>query len=106
MKIIIFLTITSIAIAIQGCASSKSKHELFESQRNYDIGKIVNERPIPTHYKIESVSGSKSRYYYQFDKTGCKWSYIIDNRSKVIESWAYESDSKKCYLEVKFFGSW
>lgn len=84
----------------------QTKQEWFKDARDYDVGRVVIGIPIPRHTRIDSLNNGKSRYFYQFEKIGCRWSFLINDKSLIVESWKYESDKRKCYIEIDWLGPW
>ena len=89
---------------IDGCASFEDKKRMFVEGRNYDIGRLIQEVSVPEPVDIVSDSKETSQYIFEFKDTGCRWVYIVDNITKKIVSWRYDSSPDLCYLE--FSGRW
>ena len=79
---------------------------MFIDERNFDIGRELEETPIPEPIEIKSLGYGKSEYVYLYEHTGCKWAFIVSDETQKIESWRYISDPELCYLYTDWLGPW
>lgn len=100
MKIVLISFLTLII----GCVSIEKGRRLFVEERNYDIGRVVYDVPLPEPNDIIKVDEEKSKYLYKIKNSGCQWVNIVDNENKQIISWEFISDPDLCFLELK--GPW
>ena len=102
MKKTVLLIITiALLTSILGCLSIERGRLLFVEERNYDIGRVIYNVPLPEPNEIIKIDERKSKYLYKVKSTGCLWFNIIDNKTKKIISWEFISDPDLCYLEFK-----
>ncbi len=101
-RLALLLLLTTMSI---GCLSHDQAKLLFIQERDFDRGRLIRQVPLPQPIKIEVVDEKTSLYIYEFKRTGCQWSYTVDNESKRILSWQYISDPDLCYMKVSYGGS-
>lgn len=97
----IFL-IALLVIGSCGCASRKD----FIRSCDYDVGKAIWQAGVPDPVSIEPVDDRMSRYIFEYEKSGCRWAYIVDNQTKQVLSWQFISDPKRCYVTTDYLGPW
>jgi len=83
------------------CVSHERAKQMFVDARDYDVGRIVTQIPLPPPIKIVPLNKDASVYIYEFKNTGCQWSYVVDNTSKRVVSWQFISDPDLCYLRLR-----
>jgi len=86
-------------VLILGCVSREQARRLFVQERDYDMGRNIVEVPLPPPNKIEPIDNDTSAFVYETRHTGCRFSYVIDNKTKRVRSWQFLSDPDLCYLE-------
>ena len=79
---------------------------MFRDEMNYDIGRLFFGIPVPEPTTINPIENGKSEYLIEYKNTGCKFIYIVDDVSLVVEEWRYVSDPSKCYHRIDWFGPW
>lgn len=104
MKTVLITFIILFLTSIIGCVSIEKRRLIFIDERNFDIGRVVFDVPLPEPIDIIKIDEAKSKYLYKFEDSGCQWIYIVDNKSKRIISWEFISDPDFCYIEFK--GPW
>ncbi len=85
-----------LVLAGGGCTS----HKMFVGERNFDIGRVITDVPVPDPIEIEPIDDQTSRYIIEFKDTGCRWSYTVENSTKKILSWQYISNPDLCYMTM------
>jgi len=101
VKVKIFLTAIFTFGLLNSCISHERAKQLFVYERNYDIGRVVTVVPLPKPTKILPIDKESSLYIYEFKNTGCQWSYVVDDSTKIILSWKFISDPDLCYLKLR-----
>jgi hypothetical protein len=79
---------------------------MFIDERNYDIGREVVGIPIPEPIEIKTLGSGKSEYLYEYKDTDCKWAFVIDDETQIVESWHYISEPELCYHYIDWLGPW
>lgn len=90
-----------IVIIFSGCATTS----IFRDLRDYDIGRSVELSYLPPPYKIIPSSIDHDKYLYQ-DKGECEFYYMVNKKTKKIESWDYISSPEKCKTGLNWLGPW
>lgn len=90
---------------ISGCSSViRDGGILFVDQRNYDVGRSVKVAPLePT--QVQPLDANLDKYVYEW-RTGCKFAYIVDNETNVVQSWEYISAPEACYMSSSWSAPW
>ncbi len=90
-----------ITIFISGCATAS----IFKDLRNYDIGRSVDLAYLPPPYKIIPYSVNEDKYLYK-DNGKCEFYYVVNKKTKIVESWDYISSPDKCKTGLNWLGTW
>ena len=98
------LYIPIIFIMLSGCSILGSGKNLFEDERNYDIGRSVDLSYAMPAEHISSYNENQDKYL--FKQGGCQWVYYVNKNTKVVESWEYVSSPDKCSMGLDWFGIW
>lgn len=86
---------------LSSCLSRERAKEMFVESRDFDVGRKVTEVPLGNPSSIAPIDEHTSLYIYEFQNTGCKWSYVVDNNTKRVLSWKFISDPDLCYLRMR-----
>lgn len=89
-----------------GCSSLDRDPKSFAADRDWNVGRAVDAYGYTQPYAIDREDDQRDRYRYANSKTGCRWSFLVDRSSRVVESWRYESDAKLCSDKVNWRGPW
>jgi hypothetical protein len=84
-----------------GCMSHQDKRQKFIDDRNFAVSRNIIETPL----EIKALSSWQSEYVYEYEDTGCKWAYIINNKTLDVQSWHYISDPSLCYHYIDWSGT-
>jgi hypothetical protein len=87
-----------VVLVSAGCTS----HKAFVQAREYDIGKPVEAVWASPNPIIEPIDDQTSRYIFEHENTGCRWSNTVDNETGRILSWQYVSAPDRCYTTTTF----
>jgi hypothetical protein len=85
---------------LSACLSHERARQMSIAERNFDIGRVVTEIPIPKPSSVVPLDEGTSLHVYEFKDTGCKWSYAVDNNTKRVLSWKFIGDPDLCYLTL------
>lgn len=88
--------------SLLGCASTK----MFVEERNYDVGRKVDFAYLADPIEITSYDEKLDKHLYSWDNSKCKFYYLVDKETKIVESWHYISEVKNCMLGFDWFGPW
>ena len=110
-KFICVIILSGIVIYISGCTFVDSAREQFIHNRDFDIGRNVNEVPLPKPYKKIDIDTIKVEYYYRFfndhfNGEKCEWVYLVDKRTNHILSWYFISVHDSCYRGFQWGEPW
>jgi len=71
------------------------------------VGKTIYESRMRSEPESKTItSNGLSEYVYSSRETGCKWGFVVNNKTSIIESWHYLSDPDKCYLWIDWGAPW
>jgi len=88
------------------CISRIKRRQMFRDAMNFNISRLFFEVPVPEPSKITPIGNGKSEYLIEYKNTGCKFVYVVDDSTLIIEKWRYVSDPCKCYHETGWFQPW
>lgn len=86
--------------------SQARKQQMFVDAMDYNVGRPFRGCPVPEPSKITPVENGKSEYLIEYPNTGCQFIYVVDDETKIVESWRCVSDPCKCYHEIGWFQPW
>ena len=88
------------------CVSHERAKLLFVRERDFDKGRLIDVVRVPPPARVEPINERTSRYIYEFKDGGCRWFYVVDNKTHTVISWQYMSDPNLCFMELKYGGAW
>lgn len=72
---------------------------------NQQVGRQVQESVLAIPKSVQEIDGNTDEYIvYSDDIPGCRWSFNVDKKTKVIESWRYLANPDDCYFRLNIFG--
>lgn len=93
-------------LIVAGCATHQDGRDMFERERDFDVGRYVKVVPLPEPNEKLGMGDGTKKYIYGFKDGSCKWYYIVGNEDEKIKSWGYVGDSAGCVLRMSWGAPW
>lgn len=94
-------------LLITACSTPRKQAvDAFETIRDDEMGRSIKaSRALGHTYRVNKQSDGNSEYFFENEKTGCAFSYIVSS-AQVVLSWKYVSARNLCYVSSGWWQPW